>query len=131
MEPNYKEALRIVAQALAWHCFVECRSFGEDVPLLKPAEANTYAKFVLDMGAATQQMKGNTVEDYKNYYNKKNVQPLRPYVPGEDMSGIYVNPVDTVEEGGMIACLSYNPVAKWYITREFFEANYVEAEQAA
>jgi predicted helicase len=75
MEPNYKEALRIVAQALAWHCFGECRSFGEDVPLLKPAEANTYAKFVLDMGAATQQMKGNTMEDYKNYYNKKNVQP--------------------------------------------------------
>jgi hypothetical protein len=31
------------------------------------------------------------MEDYKNYYNKKNVQPLRPYVPGEDMSGIYVN----------------------------------------
>jgi hypothetical protein len=101
--------------------------------LLKPAEANTYAKFVLDMGAATQQMKGNTMEDYKNYYNKKNVQPLRPYVPGEDMSGIYVNPVDTVEEGGMIAHLPNNPVAKWYITSfdEFFEANYVEAEQAA
>ena len=78
-----------------------------------------------------QQMKGNTMEDYKNYYNKKNVQPLRPYVPGEDMSGIYVNPVDTVEEGGMIAHLPNNPVAKWYITREFFEANYVEAEQAA
>lgn len=34
MEPNYKEALRIVAQTLAWHCFGECRSFGEDVPYL-------------------------------------------------------------------------------------------------
>lgn len=52
MEPNYKEALRIVAQALAWHCFGECRSFGEDVPLLTAAEANIYAKFVLDMGGS-------------------------------------------------------------------------------
>ncbi len=47
------------------------------------------------------------------------------------MSGIYVNQDDTVEEGGMIAHLPDNPVAKWYITREFFEANYVEAERAA
>lgn len=45
------------------------------------------------------------MEDYKNYYYKKNVQPIRPYVPGEDMSGIYVNKDDTVEEGGMIAHL--------------------------
>jgi hypothetical protein len=55
MEPDYKEALRIVAQALAWHCFGECRSFGEDVPLLTPAEADIYAKFVLlDMREKTQ-----------------------------------------------------------------------------
>jgi len=72
-------------------------------------------------------MKGNTMGDYKNYYNKNNVQPIRPYVPGEDMSGIYVYQGDIVEEGGMIACLPYNPVVKWYITREFFETNYVEA----
>ena len=71
------------------------------------------------------------MEDYKNYYNKKNVQPIRPYVPGEDMSGVCVGWGDIVEEGGMIVYLPNNPVAKWYITREFFEANYVEAEQAA
>ena len=39
------------------------------------------------------------MEGYKDY-RKKNVQPMRPYVPGEDMSGVSVSAEDTPEEGG-------------------------------
>jgi hypothetical protein len=42
-----REALRQVAQAHAWLAFGESRSYGVDVPLLSPAEADALARFVL------------------------------------------------------------------------------------
>jgi len=36
-------------------------------------------------------------------YKRKGVSEMRPYIPGEDLSNISVNPVDTPELGGMIA----------------------------
>lgn len=36
-------------------------------------------------------------------YRKKTQQPMRPYVPGEDLSGVSVSAEDTPELGGMIA----------------------------
>lgn len=65
-------------------------------------------------------------------YRKKLLQPMRPYVPGEDMSGISVNAEDTPEEGGMIAWNPDNPADQWYVAKKFFEDNYeaVEAQTA-
>ena len=60
-------------------------------------------------------------------YRKKNVQPMRPYVPGEDMTGISVNKEDTPELGGMIAVNPNNPEDRWYVAKQFFEDNYEEA----
>lgn len=60
-------------------------------------------------------------------YRKKNVQPMRPYVPGEDLTGISVNKEDTPELGGMIAVNPKNPEDKWYVAKKFFEENYEEA----
>lgn len=62
------------------------------------------------------------------FYRKKGLQPMRPYVPGENLKGVSVSPVDTLSEGGMIAINPRNPNDKWYITKEFFEANYELAE---
>jgi hypothetical protein len=61
------------------------------------------------------------------YYHKTNVQPMRPYVPGEDMTGISVNKEDTPELGGMIAINPANNEDRWYIAKKFFEDNYIEA----
>ena len=33
-------------------------------------------------------------------YRKKGVTEMRPYVPGEDLSGVSVSETDTPEEGG-------------------------------
>lgn len=66
------------------------------------------------------------MDGYKDY-RKKNVQPMRPYVPGEDMSGVSVSAEDTPEEGGMIACNPANPKDKWYVAKDFFEKNYLPA----
>lgn len=66
------------------------------------------------------------MSEFKNY-RKKNVQPMRPYVPGEDMTGISVNKEDTPEEGGMIAVNPNNPEDKWYVGKAFFEENYEDA----
>lgn len=66
------------------------------------------------------------MENFKNY-RKKNVQPMRPYVPGEDLSGVSVSSEDTPEIGGMIAINPNNPADQWYVAKAFFEENYIEA----
>lgn len=63
-------------------------------------------------------------------YTKPAVQPMRPYVPGEDMTGISVSVEDTPELGGMIAIGADNG-AKWYISKEFFNSSYIEATDSA
>ena len=60
-------------------------------------------------------------------YRKKNTQAMRPYVPGEDLTGISVNVEDTPELGGMIAVNAANDKDRWYISKAFFEENYEEA----
>ena len=65
--------------------------------------------------------------DMVKNYRKKNVQPMRPYVLGEDMTGISVSPQDTLEIGGMIAINPENGEDRWYVAKKFFEENYIEA----
>jgi hypothetical protein len=59
-------------------------------------------------------------------YWKKGSQPMRPYVPNEDLTGVSVSSEDTPELGGMIA-IGVDNGAKWYISKRFFEDNYIEA----
>jgi len=64
--------------------------------------------------------------DFKNYI-KHVAQPMRPYMPGEDLEaqGISVWDGDVPEEGGMIAVNPKNEDDKWYVAKAFFEENYV------
>lgn len=61
-------------------------------------------------------------------YRKKSTQPMRPYIPGEDLTGISVWDGDTPEPGGMIAQNQENPTDQWYMAKKFFEENYEPAE---
>jgi len=61
-------------------------------------------------------------------YKKSAIQPMRPYVPGEDMEGISVSKEDTPELGGMIAVNPKNNEDRWYVDKQFFEKNYRELE---
>lgn len=49
---------------------------------------------------------------------------MRPYIPGEDLTGISVNKEDTPELGGMIAVNKDNNKDQWYVSKKFFEDNY-------
>ena len=57
-------------------------------------------------------------------HQKTAVQEMRPYVTGEDLTGISVNAEDTPEAGGMIARNSDNHKDQWYIGKAFYEKNY-------
>jgi hypothetical protein len=57
-------------------------------------------------------------------YRKITMQEMRPYIPGEDLSGISINAEDTPEKGGMIARNANNHKDQWYVSKEFFERNY-------
>jgi len=56
-------------------------------------------------------------------YRKKGLQSMRPYILGEDLSGVSVSKCDTPELGGMIAQGS-DDGALWYVSKTFFEQNY-------
>ena len=61
-------------------------------------------------------------------YRKNATQEMRPYIPGEDLTGISVSKEDTPEQGGMIARNTKNSNDQWYVAKKFFEENYVLAE---
>jgi hypothetical protein len=60
-------------------------------------------------------------------YRKKNLQLMRQYNEGEDLSLISVSAEDTPEAGGMIAINPENTDDQWYVGKEFFRANYEKA----
>jgi hypothetical protein len=62
------------------------------------------------------------IGDYKKY-RKTAIQEMRPYVLGEDLTGMSVSEEDTPEVGGMIVRGSDNG-ACWYVSKEFFNKNY-------
>lgn len=59
-----------------------------------------------------------------NLYRKRGITEMRPYVPGEDLTGISVNAEDTPEPGGMIARNSDNHKDQWYVAKAYFIKNY-------
>ncbi len=60
-------------------------------------------------------------------YRKTALQEMRPYISGEDLTGVSISLSDTPEEGGMIARGSH-PNDLWYVSKDFFEKNYEEVE---
>ena len=62
---------------------------------------------------------------FKNY-RKTSVQSMRPYITGEDLTDISVSNEDAPTKGGMVAINPSNPDDMWYISPEFFNANYEE-----
>ena len=70
------------------------------------------------------------MSEYKNY-RKKGVQPMRPYVEGEDLNNVSVSPADQELEtfvGGMIAHNPDSPHDQWYVSKQWFESNYELAD---
>lgn len=56
-------------------------------------------------------------------YRKAKSQEMRPYIPGENLTGISVSKKDIPELGGMIA-RGTDDGALWYVSKRFFEENY-------
>jgi hypothetical protein len=65
-------------------------------------------------------------------YRKNKIQKMRPYVPGEDLSGISVSEEDREDGsprlGDMIAVSNMNESDKWLVSKSFFLENYELAE---
>ena len=53
---------------------------------------------------------------------------MRPYEPGEDLTGVSVAPEDVPATGGMIAVNPNDPKDQWYVSEAFFKENYELAE---
>lgn len=57
-------------------------------------------------------------------YRRKGFSEMRPYIPGEDMTGISVNKEDVWEldrAGGMVARNTNNYEDQWYVAKKYFE----------
>jgi len=58
-------------------------------------------------------------------YQRKGTVEARPYVPGEDLTGISVSKEDTPKDGDMIARNPANHNDMWFVNQEYFQKNYV------
>lgn len=59
-------------------------------------------------------------------YQRKGSAEMRPYVKGEDMTGISVSDADDPENDmGFVARNPDNHDDQWYVAREFAEKNYI------
>lgn len=66
--------------------------------------------------------------DFKQY-RRKGLSEMRPYIPGEDMTGISVSDADKqlpTFEGGYIARNPKNHADQWYVAKTYFEENLEE-----
>lgn len=62
-------------------------------------------------------------------YRRTNIAEMRPYVPGEDLTGVSVSEADKALSApdfneGMIARNPANHADRWYIARDYFDANF-------
>lgn len=67
------------------------------------------------------------------WYRRTHQTEMRPYVPGEDLTGISVSEQDRPEAGGMIARNRDNPADQWYVNAAYMQANFepVDGEDKA
>jgi hypothetical protein len=59
---------------------------------------------------------------YKKY-RRTGLSEMRPYIPGEDFTGISVSAGDTPALGGMVARNPKNHADKWYVAEKYFLDN--------
>jgi hypothetical protein len=61
-------------------------------------------------------------------YKRKNVAEMRPYEPGEDLSGVSIAEVDkqagSPKEGDMIARNPANHADQWLVAQRYFLDNF-------
>lgn len=64
---------------------------------------------------------------FRRYRRVGNVVEMRPYILGEDLTGISVSPEDDPQNDmGMIARNSKDYNNKWYVARKYFDENFEE-----
>lgn len=57
-------------------------------------------------------------------YRRKGLSEMRPYISGEDLTGVSVSKADNPEvDMGMIARNPKNYSDQWYVARKYFEDN--------
>ena len=65
-------------------------------------------------------------------YRRKGVSEMRPYLPGEDLTGISVSKTDQPPvPGGMIARNPQNHADQWYVAPQYFQDNFEEVARGS
>lgn len=67
--------------------------------------------------------------DLFKQYRRKGLSEMRPYVQGEDLTGISVSDADKALdtlEGGYIARNPKNHADQWYVAKKYFDENLEE-----
>ena len=72
--------------------------------------------------------KETKMDEFKQY-RKKGLAEMRPYVPGEDLSGVSVSEADDPPNDlDMIARNPKNHADQWYVAKKYFEDSFEPAD---
>ena len=98
---------------------------------IKNANSGAYKGYVdLRTGENAVERSASFLSKEKNImwksYTRKGAAEMRPYITGEDLSGISVNKEDTPKKGDMIARNKDNHEDQWLVAKQWFLDNYVQ-----
>lgn len=108
-----------------------CRELGEEMlrdGILKLVDDEGDSLYVdCDQFEEVPATGQNVSEELWKQYRRKGFSEMRPYIAGEDLSGVSVSPEDIPElDMGMIARNPDNHKDQWYVNRQYFEENLEE-----
>jgi len=106
--------------------------YAEVINIINPVFANDIIEWVhSEQIAVVGEIYGEGVKSVGfSQYERTNIAEMRPYILGEDLSGISVADADDPKNDmGMIARNSKNHKDQWYVARKYFEDNFEEIKE--
>jgi hypothetical protein len=97
--------------------------------LLDEEPVSTYASAIFSLFTPRYSPMPTLSEHRFSEYRRKTVSEMRPYIVGEDMTGISISPEDR-KNGDMIARNPLNHKDQWLVAKKYFEENFVQLLQA-
>ena len=78
-----------------------------------------------------QPVRAENADGFQWYQGPGYTSAMRPYCPGEDLSGVSIRPTDSPSPGGMIARNPRRRSEQWYVSAQFFDKQFKRACEAS
>lgn len=106
---------------MAGHYITYCSKCNKVIEQCRCMDCNKEKRYEICSDCA---LKGMEVIMAWEWYRRKGMAEMRPYIPGEDLTNISVSKEDIPKEGDMIARNVNNFNDQWLVAEKYFKDNF-------